>query len=95
MVTAGAFQLAGKHAPELAIEHVREPGDGVPVGGVAQMKCPPKIFPGQTAANVVVVDDVIRVINVGQFEMSRLPINSESDSREREAHDKNSPSGCL
>lgn len=94
-MAARAFQLSGQHSPELAIEHVREPRHRMPVRSVAQMKRPPNIFPRQPAADVGVVDDVIRIVDVGEFEVSRLPIDRERDRGQCQANQQCCPVGSL
>jgi len=48
---AGQVMSPRVQTEHLAIQHVREPGDGMPVAGVVSAKCPPGIPQGQSAGH--------------------------------------------
>ena len=49
-------------AEQLAIDHMRKPGQGLPVGGVACSKCPFDIFDSQARVNVRIIGYVVFVV---------------------------------
>lgn len=83
VMAAGAAELAGQHAEELAVGHVGNPGERVPVGGVAEIEGPFETFPREAGADVGVEGDVVGIIDVEQREMGGLPIDGEGGGDQR------------
>ena len=59
---AGGVMPARVQAEELAIEHVREPGERMPVGGPRGHKRPPDVLRRQSAPHMRIFRDVILVV---------------------------------
>ena len=75
----------GVLAEELAIEHVREPGERVPIAGVASGEGPFDVFPFQAALNVRVGGDVIRIVVIDKVVAKSVEVNREGDKRKQQA----------
>src|SRR5437899_2621187 len=75
----------GLLAEELAIQHVRKPGNGVPITGMAGRERPLNIFPIQTALNVRIGRDIIRIVVIDEVVSESGQVNGESQYREQEA----------
>jgi len=71
---------AGLEAKKLAIRHVRNPGQRVPVAGVAGGKSPNNIRPLQPALNLRVLGDVVRVVIVDEA----MPRHRQKDRQGRQ-----------
>ena len=54
---------AGMQAKDLTIQHVRHPGEWMPVAGIAALKCPRNILRGETARYMRVFGDVLMIID--------------------------------
>ena len=65
-----AHQVVGAriHAEEARVRHVREPGQGVPVGGVEGGERPASAAPAQPALHHAGSGDVIRVVEIDEVE---------------------------
>src|SRR6266567_1814748 len=73
---------------QLHVKHVGDPGQWMPVPGMASCQRPPKAFHRKTVLDVWIQGDVIRVIVVDEPAMEHGPESQESDQRE-EKTDKN------
>ena len=62
----GKVVAPGLHAIKLVIQLKREPGKRMPVGGISMGDCPHGRAHGQAVLDVRVVDNVLRVINIGE-----------------------------
>ena len=71
---------------QLPIEHVRKPGQGMPVAGMTRAKCPEHILPRQPTLHVGIRSDVVRVVIVDETIQSGDPIYRERDGTQRQAH---------
>jgi hypothetical protein len=79
---------AGVHAEQLAIEHVRNGRDRVPVGSVKMGKCPDDIGKSQPAGDTARAIDVIVVVVTDPIEVRGLSKNNADQRRQAEC-DKN------
>ena len=64
---------------ELAIEHVRKPGDRMPVPGMRVAKGPIESVPGQTGSNFGSICDVSGVIKVDELCVPKRPIGTKDE----------------
>ena len=62
---------------ELAIQHVREPGQGKPVRGVIRSECPVDVLWRNSAKHVGIVSDVLGVIKIDKIKVPHLAIGNE------------------
>ena len=68
----GQMMAAGLQAIKLAVQHVREPGQRMPVAGVVRGERPGDSLAGQAPADVPVLVDVIVVVEVDEVVAGRL-----------------------
>ncbi len=57
------------------IHGMREPGEWMPVAGVARSECPGHAGNGHALLDVGIVNDIIRVIIINEIKMPRRPIS--------------------
>ena len=62
---------------QLAIEHVRHPGERMPVGNRHRCEGPSNVAPGQTLMNARILPDVSAVIIVNKFMLERLQVRQD------------------
>ncbi len=74
-------------AEETRVGHVREPGQGMPVGGVESGERPPAAAPAQPALHHAVPGDVIRVVEVDEIEAPDFAVH-ETIRREEQRDDQ-------
>ena len=72
---AGKMMQAWLHAEQLAVEHVRQGGDGMPVGGVKMRKGPSDIGKAQPTGHATRAINVIVIIVTDPIEVRGLPEN--------------------
>ena len=70
---------------QLAIEHVAQPGEGVPVGRMEGAERPEHAGAGQPTAHVHVLDHVLRVVEVDE------PVAHDGGVRGHHQHDDREP----
>ena len=73
----------GIETKELAVEHMREPGERMPVRGVKSSESPGNPFQRQAAADHGIVPDVKIVIQADELMTDHLAVNRESDNGQR------------
>jgi hypothetical protein len=66
---------AGAQPEPLAVEHVRQGGEGLPIAQVMVLKGPDHTRPAQPAANSRVADDAVQVVVVEELELAHRPIH--------------------
>ena len=66
------MMAAGLQAIKLAVEHVREPGERVPVAGVVRSEGPGDSLAGQPPIDMRVFTDVFVVVEVDELVAGRL-----------------------
>src|SRR6185503_13924728 len=71
----------------LAVEHVRDPGDWMPVCCGRRCESPDEVFTAQTGLNLRVAGDVDIVVVANKLMFCDLQVNSESDYRQQPADD--------
>ncbi len=69
---------------ELAIQHVRQPGEREPVGGVARRERPLNALERDALAHVGIAGNGIGVVEIDEIEMPDLAIHGESDQDQSE-----------
>ena len=87
------MRATGVEAENLTVEHVRDPGERVPVIGLAVHKRPFYAGPSEAGANGGVVVNVVVVVVSHELEMARGPINGERGEDE-ERTGENLPSAA-
>ncbi len=83
---------AGPQPEELTVQHVRHPGQRVPVARITGLKAPAQSRPGEAAFDVVVDQDVKIVVEVGEVEPRHRPIKQRYARRQNRAHQCVAPS---
>jgi len=78
-------RTAGVQAENLAIQHVGNPREGVPVVGLAINKGPFHTSPGEAGADGGIVVNVCVVVVGDELVVARGPINGERDEDEERA----------
>ena len=73
-------------AKELDIQHMREPGQWMPIAGVASLESPKEIVPGQSAVHMRIHRDVAVVVQVGEAGVKDRPINEKRAGTKEHAH---------
>ena len=81
----------GLLAEELAIQHMRKPGDGMPITRVTGCECPLNILPIQTALNVRIGGDVIRIVVIDEIVLQRRRVDRESHKGKQKAEQRRRP----
>jgi hypothetical protein len=83
----GGMVSGGVEAVELAIEHVGEPGQRMPVAGVAGGKSPTPALQAETALDHEVLSHIVRVVEVKELAVADLPVGAYGGDREQNAED--------
>ena len=73
---------------ELAVHHMRDPGQRMPVAGVAALEGPEQAGPGQPGFDVGIIADVVGVIEVNELVASDRPISDPGRQDEQGANDE-------
>ena len=68
--------IVGVQGKELHVEHVREPGQRVPVAGMTGAESPDCAMPIQPGQHRPILCDVIRVVEADEVVMEHRPIGS-------------------
>src|SRR5437764_15480172 len=71
---------------ELAIQHVRQRGQGLPIAQVPVLKNPAHTVPAQAAPNDGVSGDSVKVVVIDKLEMPGRPIDSQCGERQQDAN---------
>ena len=79
---------AGIKAEELAIRHVRQPGQRVPIARITDVESPAAGFEGQPRVDVGIADDVLVVIIIDKIAMEGRPIQGQRKQQQREADEQ-------
>ena len=75
----------GIRAIKLAIQHVGQPGERVPIARIAGRKRPKNICAGQPGMDLNVVGDVFGVIIIVELEAEHGPIKGQRDEGQKQA----------
>ena len=78
---------AGFQSEELNVRHMRQPGERMPVAGVACGEGPSYVIECDTT-NVNILDDVVHIVVIQKFVLSNGKINTGGNERENEAEEK-------
>src|SRR5580698_7929249 len=70
---------------DLAVEHVRKPGEWLPGLRVHAFECPNHPGPGKSSLDGRIFRDESRVINIGKIVMRQRPVENQSAQRQSEA----------
>src|ERR1035441_1192558 len=73
---------------ESAIQHVRQPGQGMPIAGVAAAEGPPHTRPGDARANGRVLRDIIPVVEIDEVVPVDGPVEGNGYRGQPEADDR-------
>jgi hypothetical protein len=71
----GQMMRACIETEELNIKYVGEPGQWVPVGGMAGLKRPQNTFEGEALVDHRIGGHVIRIVQVHEFEARDRPVD--------------------
>jgi hypothetical protein len=80
----GEMMPARVHPVQFAIEHVREPGQRMPVAGVTGAESPRHSARGPALRHHLVFGDVILIVVIDELVRFEGPINADRDSQENE-----------
>ena len=70
---------------DLAVDHMRQPGQRVPVAHVIERKRPNEAFGRQALFDRGITRDIEWVVEVDEFEVLNLPVNQEGQDSQRNA----------
>src|SRR5437870_127233 len=73
---------------ELAIKHVGEPGDWMPIRSVTGRKRPGHILPAKPGPHVRVLNDVPQVVEVNEFVMNYRPVSGQRGCAQKRTNQK-------
>ena len=76
---------------ELAIEHVRDRGEGMPVLGMNMRERPRDATPAQSRTHVRVIEHVKRIVIINELVMERLSEHRPRDRDQKEADAEQRP----
>src|ERR1035437_522426 len=76
------------HAEQLYVERVGGPGDGMPIGQLGGVKRPGNGVPGQSGADVRVLNDVVRVVVVEKGSATGWIVKSDGGQYQQQANDQ-------
>src|SRR5437879_1668976 len=71
----------------LAIEHVREPRQRVPVAGIKSGKSPGNASPTQACLNTAILRYILLIVIIQKFMVPALPEHGQGDQPQGEAND--------
>ena len=80
---AGRMMAAGIECEQLAIEHVREPGQRMPISGMRGRECPAEARQGQALAHHQVIGDVFGVVIIDETAVKDWPIGANGSHRQK------------
>src|SRR5437870_5830996 len=78
---------------ELTIQHVREPGQGMPISGCRTGEGPGEVFPTQPPLHVAVSADIIGVIELQKTVLERGKEGPEHEHKKNNSGEKQLPPG--
>ena len=81
----GQVMPARVEAIQRVIHRMRDPGQRMPIARVTGFEGPGQCGAGEAVLDGGIVNDVIRVIVVGEIEMGRRPIQRQSDHGKQQA----------
>jgi hypothetical protein len=74
-------------AEELAIEHVGEPGQRMPVAGVPGGESPTPAVQAEAALDHVVLGHIVRIVEVEELAVEDWPVGADGSDREQNAEE--------
>ncbi len=84
--------MSGRIQPvKLAIQHMRKPGERMPIGRMQMGKGPDDASSRQTARDVRILKDVIAVIKIDELMMNRLAEDHPGDCGQKKADPEDHP----
>ena len=75
----------GVHTEQRAIQHVREPGERVPIAGITAGESPGDAGPGDARVDVVVFENVLRIVEADETIPRQWPVGDQSEHRKTQA----------
>ena len=76
------------HCEELAVEHVREPRQGMPVVGIDRLKRPDDVAPGESHLHMAIPGDVFVIIIADEVKAAHLPEYASGNQDKEKANNK-------
>ena len=73
----------------MAIQHVRNPGKRMPITGMEVGERPSNPFPGQTVQNMYILEDIVRVVVIGEIKPDDRQIHGPYRHREQKTDSTN------
>jgi hypothetical protein len=80
----GEMMPSRLQSEELHIDHMGDPGQGMPVAGMARGERPQDPLHGKAVLNVPVFGDVIRIIEINEIALRDLPEGHEGGDDEEQ-----------
>ena len=74
--------VAGLQTEKLAVDHVGNPGERVPVGYAREGKSPPEVWQSQSCVDMGVFSDIFVIVKIEELVMSDLGIGKKGDRRD-------------
>ena len=88
---------ARRQSKECIVEHVGQPGEGVPIALIYRGKCPDDGFWSQSVFNMRIFKDISAVIVIHKIMADNLTVNRKGDKSEKQADPYIRPdlTGCI
>ena len=90
LVRVAGLMSARAEAEELAVEHVREPRDRMPIARLRGGECPPNAVPVQPSLHHRVVRYQAGIVVVDEIVVSQRQVDQRRSQCQQQAHDKGS-----
>src|SRR5438445_7315989 len=80
------MMTSGVKSEKLAIHHMRNPGERMPVGSVRVRECPNHAFQSHPVLYHFVLRHIFGIVEIDEVETRDAPINGYSSKRQRETN---------
>src|SRR5437879_4879416 len=87
----GHMMPARVQSKELDVEHVRQPGQGKPVAGVAGLKGPAGVGKGQSCCYVWILSDIFRIVVIEEVIMEHRRKGGDCYDSQEHANEDRAP----
>jgi hypothetical protein len=88
----GQMVAAGFKPVEPAIDHMGDPGEGVPVGRMIFRKSPENVFKRHPGCHMGIVTDIFAVVEIDEIKIPNRPVSQEC-AQTKHPDDKDSDGG--
>jgi hypothetical protein len=79
---------SGVQSEQMAIQHMGQPGQGVPVRSMDGANCPSQRFPREPLRNVIILRDIDGIVIIDELEFMDLPKDKARRKEDQKTHQK-------